>query len=40
MDGLKVDYAIAIASMGIAVVLGCMSKWTNLKGKIIPGGAA
>jgi hypothetical protein len=40
MDGLKVDYAIAIASAGIAVGISGMSKWRNLKGKVQAGGAA
>lgn len=40
MDGLRVDYAIATASSGIAVLICLASKWTNLKGKIVAGGAA
>lgn len=40
MDGLKVAYAIAIASVGISVLISFASKWRNLKGKVIPGGAA
>lgn len=40
MDGLKVAYAIAIASVGISVLIGFASKWRNLKGKVVPGGAA
>jgi MFS transporter, DHA2 family, glioxin efflux transporter len=40
MDGLKVDYAIAIASAGIAVGISGLSKWRNLKGKVQAGGAA
>jgi len=40
MDGLRVDYAIAIASSGIAVLISCLSRWKNLKGKIVAGGAA
>jgi MFS transporter, DHA2 family, glioxin efflux transporter len=40
MDGLRVDYAIAIASSGIAVLISLLSKWRNLKGKVVVGGAA
>jgi hypothetical protein len=40
MDGLKVTYAISIASVGIAVLYSVASKWENLKGKIQMGGAA
>ncbi len=40
MDGLKVAYAIAIASAGISVLIASLSKWKNLKGKIPVGGAA
>lgn len=40
MSGLKVAYAIAIASSGIAVIASLFSKWKNLKGKIQMGGAA
>ena len=40
MDGLKVAYAIAIASAGIAVLVSALSKWKNLKGKVQVGGAA
>ncbi|TVY17154.1 MFS gliotoxin efflux transporter gliA [Lachnellula arida] len=39
MDGLRVDYAIAIASSGIAVLISLLSQWRNLKGKVVPGGA-
>ncbi len=40
MKGLNVDYAIAIASSGVAVLISFGSKWRNLKGKIQVGGAA
>lgn len=40
MDGLKITYAIAIAAAGISVILGSLSKWENLKGKMQMGGAA
>lgn len=40
MDGLKVAYAIALAAAGIAVILGALAKWENLKGKVVMGGAA
>jgi len=40
MDGLRVAYAVAIAATGIAVVVSFGSKWTNLKGKVVAGGAA
>ncbi|KAH6682863.1 putative HC-toxin efflux carrier [Halenospora varia] len=40
MSGLKVAYAIAIASSGVAVVVSVFSKWINLKGKVVVGGAA
>jgi hypothetical protein len=40
MDGLKVAYAIAIASAGISVLVSALSKWKNLKGKVQVGGAA
>jgi hypothetical protein len=40
MDGLKVSYAIAIAAAGIALLFSFASKWKNLKGKVVPGGAA
>ena len=40
MDGLRVDYAIAIASSGVAVLVSFAAKWRNLKGKVVPGGAA
>ncbi len=40
MDGLKVAYAIAIASVGISVLMAGLSKWRNLKGKVQLGGAA
>ena len=38
MDGLRVDYAIAIASLDIAVLIGLLSHW-SLKGKVVVGGA-
>jgi hypothetical protein len=37
MGGLKVAYAVAIASSGIAVLVGLASPWRNLKGKSIVG---
>lgn len=40
MSGLRVAYAIAIASSGISVVAALLSKWRNLKGKVQMGGAA
>lgn len=40
MDGLKVAYAIAIAASGIAVLISFASRWRNLKGKVVAGGAA
>jgi MFS transporter, DHA2 family, glioxin efflux transporter len=40
MDGLKIAYAIAIASVGISVLIAALSKWKNLKGKVQTGGAA
>lgn len=40
MDGLKVAYAIAIASAGLAVFVAAGNKWMNLKGKATTGGAA
>jgi hypothetical protein len=42
MDGLKVAYAIAIASAGISVLISFASEWPwrNLKGKVVTGGAA
>jgi hypothetical protein len=40
MDGLKVTYALSIASVGLAVVLSMMARWDNLKGKVQMGGAA
>jgi TRAP-type C4-dicarboxylate transport system permease small subunit len=40
MDGLKVAYAIAIASAGLSVFIALASKWRNLKGKVAAGGAA
>lgn len=40
MDGLRVAYAVAIAAMGIAVVVACGNRWVNLKGKVVVGGAA
>lgn len=40
MAGLKVAYAIAIASAGISVFVALFSKWRNLKGKVQMGGAA
>jgi hypothetical protein len=40
MDGLKVAYAIAIAAAGISVLISFASKWRNLKGKAVAGGAA
>ncbi|KAF4635470.1 hypothetical protein G7Y89_g2615 [Cudoniella acicularis] len=40
MSGLKVAYAIAIASSGVAVIVSVLSKWRNLKGKVVAGGAA
>jgi len=40
MSGLKVAYAVAIASAGISVLISGASKWRNLKGKINMGGAA
>ena len=40
MDGLKVAYAIAIAAAGISVLISFASKWRNLKGKVVAGGAA
>ena len=40
MDGLKVSYAIAIAASGIALLISFASKWRNLKGKVVSGGAA
>ncbi|KUJ18298.1 MFS general substrate transporter [Mollisia scopiformis] len=40
MSGLKVAYAIAIASAGISVFAALFSKWRNLKGKVQMGGAA
>ena len=41
MDGLKVDYAIAIASVGIAFIgsFASLWPWLNLKGKVVVGGA-
>lgn len=39
MSGLKVAYALAIACAGISVLISAASKWTNLKGKVQPGGA-
>ncbi|TVY44445.1 putative efflux pump [Lachnellula subtilissima] len=39
MDGLRVDYAIAIASSGIAVLISLLSQWRSLKGKVVVGGA-
>lgn len=42
MDGLRVAYAIAIASTGLAIFIALASKWPwiNLKGKVQAGGAA
>lgn len=40
MSGLKVAYAIAVASAGISVFVAFFSKWRNLKGKVQMGGAA
>jgi predicted MFS family arabinose efflux permease len=40
MDGLKVTYAIAITSTGIAVLFSALAKWENLKGKVQMGGGA
>lgn len=40
MSGLKVAYAIAIASAGISLFVAFLSKWRNLKGKVQVGGAA
>lgn len=40
MDGLKVTYAIAIASTGIAVIFSMAAKWENLKGRVQMGGGA
>lgn len=40
MDGLKVAYAIAIAAGGLAFLISFGSKWRNLKGKVVAGGAA
>ena len=39
MDGLKVAYAIAIASSGIGVLISLLSRWRNLKGKVVVGAA-
>lgn len=41
MEGLKVDYAIAIAAVGIAFVGSFASAWPwlNLKGKVVMGAA-
>lgn len=40
MDGLKLAYAIAIAAAGLALLISLASKWRNLKGKVVAGGAA
>ena len=40
MSGLRVAYAIAIAAAGISVLISFASKWRNLKGKVVAGGAA
>lgn len=40
MGGLKVAYAVAIAATGISVIISLASKWRNLKGKVVAGGAA
>lgn len=40
MDGLKVAYALAIACVGISVLVSGASKWKNLKGKVQLAGAA
>ena len=42
LDGLKVDYAIAIAACGIALLISFLSEWPwkNLKGKMVMAGGA
>ena len=42
MDGLKIDYAIAIAAIGLSMVgwFGSKWPWMNLKGKVQVGAAA
>lgn len=40
MGGLKIAYAVAIAATGISVLVSLASKWRNLKGKVVAGGAA
>jgi hypothetical protein len=40
MDGLKVDYAIAITTTGLSFLIAFASKWRNLKGKVVTSGAA
>lgn len=42
LDGLRVDYAIAIAGVGISFLVSFASPWPwkNLKGKVVAGGAA
>lgn len=41
MEGLKVDYAIAIAAVGIAFIgsFANLWPWLNLKGKVVMSGA-
>jgi hypothetical protein len=42
LDGLKVNYAIAIAAVGLSFLIAFASPypWKNLKGKVVAGGAA
>ncbi|CAG8957742.1 hypothetical protein HYFRA_00000080 [Hymenoscyphus fraxineus] len=39
MQGLHVSFALAIGCVGVSVLFAFASKWTNLKGKMQPGGA-
>jgi hypothetical protein len=40
MDGLKAAFAVSVAVLGCAVLVSLASRWRNLKGKDIAGGAA
>lgn len=40
LDGLKVAFALAIATSGLAFLVAFTPKWMSLKGKVNPGAAA